>query len=384
MNDISAQIDLDKITQYFIENGYNYFNPSMTLPAEIVMNFMGEDVRNRLLFVASPDGQEYCIRPDFTLSLALDYLRNNNTASKFVYDGLAFRFPSAHEKTRSCPEFRQIGIEDFGSKDKLETEIRIITEAYDILRDICNFELEITISDIGLFFQLLDSISLSDQIKNKLKRLYWRGSSINEFKSVIELEQFKNKSKEFKFDTSFIGEYKKKHISSQDFIKKIAKDNNLTIYSSRSPDDIALSFIDQYESFKSNPINKPILDLLIEFLSMEKSGASFINDIEIFANKYEIDLKEEIQKTKKRLLLLEKKGIPIEGIQFKTTLARKVEYYTGLIFEISAKDASQNNQIAIGGRYDNIFTELGSKSSVPAVGCAIYIDRLIYTGKLYG
>ena len=34
--------------------------------------------------------------------------------------------------------------------------------------------------------------------------------------------------------------------------------------------------------------------------------------------------------------------------------------------------------IAIGGRYDKIFEELGSADPIPAVGCSIYVDRLLF------
>jgi histidyl-tRNA synthetase len=39
--------------------------------------------------------------------------------------------------------------------------------------------------------------------------------------------------------------------------------------------------------------------------------------------------------------------------------------------------------IAIGGRYDNFFTDLGSPVKVPAVGCSVYVDRLLMAGDKY-
>ena len=50
--------DPSSIREFFINKGYTFFNPAMTIPADIVMNFMGEDVRNRLLFTSSPSGDE--------------------------------------------------------------------------------------------------------------------------------------------------------------------------------------------------------------------------------------------------------------------------------------------------------------------------------------
>jgi len=49
-----------------------------------------------------------------------------------------------------------------------------------------------------------------------------------------------------------------------------------------------------------------------------------------------------------------------------------------LIFEIKMKNENGNEPIAIGGRYDKIFEELGSADSIPAIGCSIYVDRLLF------
>ena len=125
--------DPSSIREFFINKGYTFCNPAMTIPADIVMNFMGEDVRNRLLFTSSPSGDELCLRPDFTLPLAVSYINNEVQANKFVYDGYAFRFPSINEKTRYCPEFRQIGIENFGDINKINVEGDVISQACEIL-----------------------------------------------------------------------------------------------------------------------------------------------------------------------------------------------------------------------------------------------------------
>ena len=75
---------------------------------------------------------------------------------------------------------------------------------------------------------------------------------------------------------------------------------------------------------------------------------------------------------------MKKNQIAKDMIEFNATLSRKVEYYTGLIFEIRTKDKNKNEPIAIGGRYDKIFEELGSAEPIPAVGCSIYVDRLLF------
>lgn len=61
-------------------------------------------------------------------------------------------------------------------------------------------------------------------------------------------------------------------------------------------------------------------------------------------------------------------------------LVRGLDYYNGIIFEITTIDSrigeSQNTLLG-GGRYDNLFNELGSQLKIPAIGFAIGIERLM-------
>lgn len=61
-------------------------------------------------------------------------------------------------------------------------------------------------------------------------------------------------------------------------------------------------------------------------------------------------------------------------------LVRGLDYYNGVIFEITTIDSrigeSQNTLLG-GGRYDNLFDELGSPLPIPAIGFAIGIERLM-------
>lgn len=375
-NNKLSGIDPQSIREFYIQQDYKFFNPNMTIPANVVMNFMGEDVRNRLLFTDAPDGEELCLRPDFTLPLALNYLNNQVSTHKFVYDGYAFRFPSDNEETRSCPEFRQIGIENFGSLEKIKTEVEIISQTYDILSKLCNFELEIKISDISLFFQLLSHLELDSFLTNKIKRLYWQGQGGKEIKK--SLENIIKRKFDTKIDIKIIESYKKGKLTNLEFIKEFTGYDDLSIYSNRTPEQIVTNFINKYDSNYIGELNISNLDIILEFLSLDGDLQSTIENLHKFQNKYKLDLSKGIIDFEDRLEKLEKSNVELNNIKFNATLSRKVEYYTGLIFQISNKNSQTIDPLAIGGRYDKIFEELGSHEPIPSVGCSIYIDRLLH------
>ncbi|HUD44807.1 MAG TPA: histidine--tRNA ligase [Patescibacteria group bacterium] len=73
--------------------------------------------------------------------------------------------------------------------------------------------------------------------------------------------------------------------------------------------------------------------------------------------------------------LIKRMGISAEQFIFLPTLARGLDYYTGLIFEIEI-DGYTAGSVAGGGRYNNLIGLLAGRQ-VPAVGFALGFDRLL-------
>lgn len=68
-------------------------------------------------------------------------------------------------------------------------------------------------------------------------------------------------------------------------------------------------------------------------------------------------------------------GVKKDDLVFTPTLARGLDYYTGVIFEISLPNYD-GGSCGGGGRYDNLINDLGG-IDVPAVGIAFGFDRLV-------
>jgi len=65
----------------------------------------------------------------------------------------------------------------------------------------------------------------------------------------------------------------------------------------------------------------------------------------------------------------------LQNISFDFSLARGLDYYTGLIYEAVLTDTDKVGSIAGGGRYDTLVGMFSSKS-IPAVGVSIGIERV--------
>ncbi|KAK4488942.1 hypothetical protein RD792_004733 [Penstemon davidsonii] len=104
----------------------------------------------------------------------------------------------------------------------------------------------------------------------------------------------------------------------------------------------------------------------VELLSkLQEEGSEFLknSEAELALNELEI-LFKALEKSK-----------CTNKIVFDLSLARGLDYYTGVIFEAVFKGVTQVGSIAAGGRYDNLIGAFGTKQ-VPAVGMSLGIERV--------
>ena len=69
-------------------------------------------------------------------------------------------------------------------------------------------------------------------------------------------------------------------------------------------------------------------------------------------------------------------GVPEERLKIDVSLARGLDYYTGMIFETTLDDLPGIGSVCSGGRYDNL-AGLYTKTALPGVGASLGLDRLI-------
>jgi histidyl-tRNA synthetase len=73
---------------------------------------------------------------------------------------------------------------------------------------------------------------------------------------------------------------------------------------------------------------------------------------------------------------LEAAGVPEERFQLDVSIARGLDYYTGVIYETFLKELPSIGSICSGGRYDNL-ADLYTKQHLPGIGASLGLDRLL-------
>jgi histidyl-tRNA synthetase len=69
-------------------------------------------------------------------------------------------------------------------------------------------------------------------------------------------------------------------------------------------------------------------------------------------------------------------GVPERRLKIDVSIARGLDYYTGVIFETTLDDLPGIGSICSGGRYDNL-AGLYTKRELPGIGASLGLDRLI-------
>lgn len=110
-------------------------------------------------------------------------------------------------------------------------------------------------------------------------------------------------------------------------------------------------------------------DVAAELVS---KGLSASDAKEVLSNIKNAEKSENLREIEQILTSL---GVPQENLVFTPTLARGLDYYTGMIFEIVVPEYGAGS-CGGGGRYDNLIGDLGGPS-IPAVGFAFGFDRLV-------
>jgi histidyl-tRNA synthetase len=92
---------------------------------------------------------------------------------------------------------------------------------------------------------------------------------------------------------------------------------------------------------------------------------------------------EGVQELRELVSHLAALGLADADIRIAPTIARGLDYYTGVVMETTLHDAPALGSVMSGGRYDGLVARF-SANPIPAVGASIGLDRLFTAMKTLG
>jgi ATP phosphoribosyltransferase regulatory subunit len=116
--------------------------------------------------------------------------------------------------------------------------------------------------------------------------------------------------------------------------------------------------------------------IIERFLRIEGDPDSASAQLRQLAGEANLDLAAPLEALDTRLGFIAALGFDVAALRFEASFTRNLDYYTGFVFEAHDRTRPDQKPVVAGGRYDQLLQTLGAARAIPAVGAAIWIDRL--------
>src|SRR6185295_1759862 len=144
----------------------------------------------------------------------------------------------------------------------------------------------------------------------------------------------------------------------------------------RTVGEIADRFLEQAALGTGSGLPHEAAALIKRFLAVAGDPDAAAAELRTLAADGKLALDRALDLFESRTGFLAARGLDVARMRFATSFGRGFDYYTGFVFELHDPQAGSNGQLVAGGRYDGLLTRLGSKTPIPAVGFAVWIERL--------
>lgn len=285
---------------------------------EVLTGKYGED--SKLIYdLADQGGEHLSLRYDLTVPFARYLAMNKITNIKRYHIAKVYRRDNPAMTRGRYREFLQCDFDIAGVYDPMLPEVECVRIGYEILSALNVGTFKIKINHRLLLDGLFEACKIpSDKFRTVCSAV---DKLDKECWEAVRKEMTEEKGLSEK-EADKIGSYIRQH-GGQDLVGKLKSD---------------------------------------EFLASSKSATAALDDLKLFLDYCQLYQIEE-------------------NVVFDLSLARGLDYYTGLIYEVVLDSAANKEEsvgsVAAGGRYDNLVGMFDAKKkNVPCVGISIGVERL--------
>ncbi|GLK76778.1 ATP phosphoribosyltransferase regulatory subunit [Methylopila jiangsuensis] len=343
--------------------GLRRVEPSILQPSEPFLHVMGEELRQRMFLTSDAEGRELCLRPDFTIPVARAHLAGPDAAAAraYFYAGPIFR------QRRSGPsETPQAGVESFGRADSLACETEMLALALEACATLGVAEPHIQLGDLGLIAAAVEAVDAPDALKRRLTReIAYGGATLDALADPGPAPQ--------ELEGLFAALDAAGPKAARAVIEDVLSLAGIAAVGGRTPAEIADRFIEQNAARSAGALDDEARRALNAFLAIEGGAREAADRLAALASSG-LGLGAAAEAFAARLDAFEAAGLPVNRMRFSARFGRRLDYYTGLVFELSQPGQAEG-PLAGGGRYDRLLSALGAPSPVTGVGFSLWLDR---------
>jgi len=170
--------EVGRLMAGFAANGAEAVEPAALLPADLLIDLYGEDLRARAYTTHDPVHGEQMLRPDFTVPVVQMHMEHGAEPARYTYAGEVFR--RQEEDVERPSEFMQVGYEVFDRENPAGADAEVFALFKEVLTPL---GLRAATGDMGILMAAVRGLSTTDRRKAALLRHIWRP---RRFRSLLE------------------------------------------------------------------------------------------------------------------------------------------------------------------------------------------------------
>jgi ATP phosphoribosyltransferase regulatory subunit len=326
-------------------------DPPLLLPADPYFDLAGEEFGARLLLTTARDGREYCLRPDFTLPIAADYLaESERRAAAYTYLGRIFR-----QRETGPAEFDQAGLELIAQPDGAAALDRVLDFALDVAALFGLSRPKLRVGGVGLFEALLQKLDMPAAWRPRIRHRFGHAEALSRLFTRLEAPAGNGTAPPPRAE--LVEEITAQMVGA-----------GLSLTEGRRPEDIAERYLEQ-RALDAARVPPSTLALMREYLAISAPAGEALDAVAKLAARHALDLSAPLAVVARHLARVSEAA----EVVFDAGFSPRLDYYTGLVFDMPGPDGQP---LVSGGQYDRLMERLGATAPIAAAGCAAWVDRL--------
>jgi ATP phosphoribosyltransferase regulatory subunit len=351
----------------FVAAGYAAVEPPILQPAELFLDLSGEDLARRLYLTTDAEGTEFCLRPELTIPVCRLHVSSGDPgrAGDYCYHGLAFR-----HRPGASGEHVQAGVESLGRRDTAAADADVFLLALECLARHGLPEPRVRLGDTGLFRAVLAALDLPAAWTRRLARDFGRADLVDADLAAILAPGAAERSSGVLRAMAGADP-----AGARALVEDLLRIGGLSAVGGRTVGEIAERFLERAELSHRARIAPAELKLLQDLLAAAPTADAAAETCAAILRPLGPALKPALEALAARHDALKARGARPERFAFEPAFGRRLDYYTGFVFEMH-DPAGGPRHVVGGGRYDGLLALLGAPEPSPAVGFTCWVERL--------
>lgn len=357
----------DELLALYARAGFARVEPPVLQPADAFLDLSGEEMRRTMFITTDPEGRELCLRPDLTLPVCALYIADGASQPRdFAYLGPVFR------SDVPAGELLQAGVESFGRADREAADAELLALGLETAALWGVIDPTIRLGDAGLFAGLLDALDLPPGWRRRLVKDFARSGDLGANLAVLrQRPEGGGVSAHAGVLSALAGS---DPAAAHALVTDLLSIAGISTVGGRSVSEIAERFLEQAAPGDAEGLPEEKVWVLERYLAISGDPDSALKALRALAGEAGLDLARVLDSFESRTNFIAAQGVAVERISFAAAFGRPLDYYSGMMFELH--ENGSRAPLVAGGRYDGLLARLGTPAPVPAVGFAVWLDRL--------